>query len=308
MQILNTIVIENTTFCGANCKMCVRDKLNFELNNMSFEIFKKAIREVNEFYLEEFGSGLKNIEYGGMGDPLLDSGLEEKLRWVKEHFPEIKQHICTTCHILDIKMDMVCKYVDTLKISNYGFSKYTYETIHRGSLIYEKIKKNIDDFLSIPLEQRPRCIMSFLILPENFEEVEDWKLYYEPKCEEIYIWKPHNWAGKTESETVQNRELARTCGRPGKDFVIRANGDVSFCCQDFNREMSVGNIQKESFREIYYNKKMEYIKCMHQNRKFFEIPNICQNCDFLYDRSDALVYSSNKDYKVGMTTLSKMKL
>lgn len=305
---LDSVVIENTTYCGANCTMCVREKINFELGSMSFELFKKAIDEIDSLYLKEFGSGLKNIEYGGMGDPLLDAGLEKKMGWIKERFPQVQQHICTTGHILDKKLDLVCKYVDVLKISNYGFSKGTYEAVHRGSLVYEDIKRNIDTFLSIPKGQRPKCIISFLLLPINAEEVEAWKVYYEDKCEELYVWKPHNWGGYTESETLREHSLAKSCGRPGKDFVIRANGDVSVCCWDFNREMSIGNISEESFSEIYYGNKLKEIKLMHKERRFFECKNVCSECDQLYDRRDALIYSSNKNYEVGIKTLSQKKI
>ena len=85
------IVIENTTYCGANCIMCVRDKLNFKLGNMSFELFKKIILEFNEFCINKYGKGLDSIDYAGMGDPLLDIGLEDKLLYVKENFPNVKQ-------------------------------------------------------------------------------------------------------------------------------------------------------------------------------------------------------------------------
>ena len=309
MQVLDSITIENTTLCGANCKMCVRDKLKFELSSMSFELFKKAITEIDEFYLSEFGSGLKNVEYGGMGDPLLDVGLEDKLKYIKEQLPDAKQYITTTGHILDKKLDLVCKYIDTIKISNYGFSKQSYERIHGGSLIYENVKKNIDELLSIPCDKRPRCIMSFLLFPENYEEMENWKAYYEPKCEETYIWKPCNWAGYIESETVQDHAVARACGRVGKDFTIRANGDVSVCCMDFNRELTVGNVERESFSDIYYGEALKKIKLIHQEKNFFSVPNIlCAKCDQLYDRQDALIYSSNEDFTVGTTLLHKTKL
>jgi len=299
------IAIENTTFCGANCVMCVRDKINFELSNMSFELFRKIITEVNRFSIEKYGKGLESIEYGGMGDPLLDSGLEEKLAFIKENYPCVKQCICTTGHVLNEKQDVICKYIDVLKISNYGFSKESYESVHRGNLKYEVIKKNIDELLKIPLGERPRCIISFLVLPINEEEMEDWKEYYEPKCEELYIWKPHNWAGYAESETVHNHKEAKSCGRPGRAFTFRANGDVSVCCWDFNREMSVGNMINETFESIYYGEKLGKVLEMHKKGTFFECKNICSNCDQLYDRQDALIYSSSKEYKVGMETMSK---
>ena len=46
---MEALVIENTTFCQANCIVCVRDYLKFEKNNMSQELFEKSINEVADF-------------------------------------------------------------------------------------------------------------------------------------------------------------------------------------------------------------------------------------------------------------------
>lgn len=106
--------------------------------------------------------------------------------------------------------------------------------------------------------------MSFLILEGNKSEAESWKRHWEKRCDEIYIWLPHNWAGYGKSHTQQNKEKCRSCGRPGKDFVVRANGDISVCCWDFNRELIIGNIKENSFKEIYKGKKLLIcIKIVH---------------------------------------------
>lgn len=248
------------------------------------------------------GGELQYIDLGGMGEPLLDAGLECKLGWLNKNYPDIKVGITTNGQLLLQKRDILCKYVNILKISNYGFTKESFEKVHRGSLKFEEVKRNIEEFLSIPETDRPKTIMSFLILKENQGEEKAWKEYWEEKCEELFIWLPHNWAGYKESHTEQNREKCRSCGRPGNDFTIRANGDVSACCWDFNRELTIGNLNYFSFKDIYEGKELSKIIEMHRKSLFFEYENICRHCDQLYDRSDALIYSSKKGFKVGSLT------
>lgn len=248
---------------------------------------------------------MQYIDLGGMGEPLLDAQIEQKLQWLDKNFPDIEVGVTTNGQLLSAKKDIICRYVDVLKISNYGFSKRSFESIHRGSLVYEDVKGKIETFLTIPAENRPKVIMTFLLLNENKGEENAWREYWEGKCEELYIWLPHNWAGYNESHTKQNHEKCRSCGRPGNDFVIRANGDVSACCWDFNRELTIGNLNKYSFKELYEGKELKQIIDMHKKRLFFECDNLCQHCDQLYDRSDALIYSSNKEYKVNSKTNSK---
>lgn len=301
MNYFKTLTLEVTTCCQANCIMCVRDKLKYKPDSMSQQLFEKAIKQVEEF-LDNSGNELEFIDLGGMGEPLLDTQLENKLKWLRQNYPDVKVGITTNGQLLMDKKDILCKYTDVLKISNYGFSKESFESIHRGSLVFEDIKMGLEEFLRISKENRPKTIMSFLMLNENKGEEILWKNYWEKRCDDIYIWMPHNWAGYKTSHTNQNHDKCNSCGRPGKDFTVRANGDVSACCWDFNRELTIGNLNKSSFEEMYNGTSMKEILDMHINKSFYETENICKYCDQLYDRSDALIYSSNKNFTIHSRT------
>lgn len=238
----------------------------------------------------------------------MDAHLCEKMEWLKEHYPNIRVDLTTNGQVLDKNLELVCKYVDILKISNYGFSKQSFENVHRGNLVYEEVHKNILELLSIPLGKRPKVIMSFVVCPENKGEEAAWREYWEDKCEEIFVWKVHNWGGAYVSDTVLDHKNCKSCQRPGRDFTVRTNGDVTVCCWDFNRKMPIGNITEQSFEEIYYGEKLKYFLDMHKNHTFFEKDNICYNCDQLYDRSDALLYSSNNKFIVGSKTNADSKV
>lgn len=300
---MNHITLEITTFCQANCIVCVRDKIKFKLGCMSQDLFEKAIREASEY----FRGGVEFIDLGGMGEPLLDAEIEDKLMWLKRNFPTIRVGVTTNAQLLTKKKDILCQYVDILKISNYGFTQKSFESIHRGSLRYEEVKRNIEEFLQIPKENRPRTIMSFLMLEENKGEENLWREYWESKCEELYIWKPHNWAGYFVSHTKQEHDKCRSCGRPGNDFTVRTNGDVSACCFDFNHELTIGNLEKSSFKEICEGERLKEIIKMHNEKTFFDHKNICQHCDQLYDRADALIYSSDQRFKVNQYTTARLQ-
>lgn len=301
MDKFKTLTLEITTHCQANCIVCVRDKIRYELGNMTQGLFEKAIREVSELY-QSRGGKLQYIDLGGMGEPLLDGQIEDKLAWLDNYYPNIKVGVTTNGQLLAQKKETLCKYVDVLKISNYGFTKESFESVHRGSLRFEEVKKGIEEFLRIPIEKRPKTSMSFLILAENKGEEQAWREYWEGKCEELYIWRPHNWAGYSESHTKQVHEQSRSCGRPGRDFTVRTNGDVSACCWDFNRELVIGNLNDNSFEEIYKGERLKTIVDMHTKKTFFDYENICQHCDQLYDRSDALIYSSKRNFTVNLKT------
>lgn len=299
------IVFEVTTFCQADCKVCVRDKIRFPLGTMKFDIFQKSILDIVE-YARKKREELTFIDLGGMGEPLLDNGLEEKLKWLKSEYPQIRVGLTTNGGLINEKLDLICNYIDVIKISNYGFSRESFRAVHRGSLEFENVKNGIETLTRVENGKKPKVIISFLRLEENIDEEVAWKNYWEDKVDELFIWKPHNWAGYGDSDTVREAKLCRSCGRPGHQFVIRATGEITACCWDFNRELVIGNIMTESFSDIIKGDKLHEIIEVHKKGKFFDSEYICKNCDQLWNRTDSLIYSSCSKYKVGKGTVNRL--
>jgi len=242
--------------------MCPRDKFEHKFEMMPMDIFMKIIDEAVSL-------GIETIIISGFGDPLLDNYLEDRFLYVKNNYPNIKIAMVNTGQFLEgKKLELVCKFVDIIKISNYGFSKKTYEAIHRGSLVYENIYENIDILLHF--QKRPYTIMTFLDLPENHDEMEAWKNHYEPLADRIDIWKPHN------------------------------------CCMDFNRQLVIGDIKKQSFSEIINSNLLKEIQRMIKDGSILQSNFICKDCDQIRDRKDALIYTSGY-MNVGKPSLKNYK-
>ena len=292
------IQIENSTLCGASCIMCPRDKFEHKLEIMPMDIFKKIVDEA-------VGLGIKKIPFTGFGDPLMDNYLKERFLYIKKKYPYVEISITTTAQLLEgDKLELVCEFVDIIKISNYGFSKKTYESIHRGSLIYEKIYYNIDVFLK--RHKRPYTIMAFLDMPENHHEMEVWKNHYEPLADRIDIWKPNNLGGIV-TVPLLNDSFAM-CYRvlDLAQLSCRADGSVSICCMDILRQLVIGNIKTESLVAIINSDLVKKIQEMHIDGSILQSNYICKDCDQIRDRSDALVYI-NGNMQVGKVVLKKYK-
>lgn len=292
------ILIENTTACGANCIMCPRDKYDGEFSHMDMDLFKKAVDESIEL-------GVISINMGGYGDCFMDPKFYDKLKYIKSKYPSVKITSGSTCHLINQDKLHLLKYISMLKISMYGFTKETYEKVHRGKLNFDCVIGNINEIINMPKSERPYIIMSFLLLPENKHELQDWLNYWEPKVDEILVWLPHNWAGAYEvndiSENQKNSLSLRSCGRPFTgDFLIHNTGEVSVCCFDFNKKLVIGNLREDNLKQILTSDKLEFVKEVHKKCTFNESDLLCKYCDQILDRSDALVYANNKDRKVGV--------
>jgi Iron-sulfur cluster-binding domain len=298
------LTVENTTYCGAHCVMCPRDEYQYKWSHMAFELFQDVIRQGVEL-------GLKSLDICGFGDPLMDPGLGKKLAFVKETYPDIRIYTSTTAHLLAReRLEWVCEYLDTLKISNYGFSKASYEAIHGGTVKFETVWENVHNLLARPRGRRPYVMLSFLVFPENRHEIEDWKAYWHGRADEIMVWLPHNYGGAQQisdraylTEARVEHEAPRSCGRPvrGNPF-IRFNGDVSVCCFDFNHKLVVGNLQRTPLLQILGGPKLGRVKDVHERLAFDGCGLLCEGCDQIFDRSDALLYSSTGKRKVDQPT------
>lgn len=290
------ITIENTTYCGSNCIMCPRESYNQPWSHMDFGFFKNVVDQAIEL-------GLMSLDACGFGDPFMDPQFEKKLRYVRERYPHIKIYTSTTGHMLmPVRSSWVIECVDTLKISNYGFSKETYEAIHRGSLKYEKVINNIKSLLAARKGSGLYIIMLFLVFNINRDEVDAWRNYWENKVDEIMIWLPHNWGGKISVGHigVPASSIPKSCGRPFRgNLFIRVNGDVSMCCFDYNHQLVIGNLHKQSLRDILMGTKLKAIRAAHNEGRF---PDKCRECDQLHSREAALIYSSNIKRKPGIIT------
>lgn len=288
--------IENTTICGGNCIMCPRNKFKYKFENMPFSIFKKAVDDL-------VAGGCRKVGVNGYGDPLCDNGMEEKLSYIRAVCPEMYVSTINTGHLFtDENIRMLCKYINIIKISMYGMTKQTYESIHRGSIVFEDVKEKIDKFLYEARKSSVYTIMTFLVLPENKHEMDEWISYYEPKCDRVDVWKPHNWGGHV---NCLETPIVRKCNRVMvcNDIQICTDGSVVVCCFDFNRGTVIGNIQEQSLEEILHGEKLRELQKIHVENNLLDSEIVCKYCDQLRDRGDALVYSSDKALQVGKPSL-----
>ena len=60
----------------------------------------------------------------------------------------------------------------------------------------------------------------------------------------------------------------------------------------------MGHLDNESFEEVYFGKRYENLRRVHKEKKFDEL-DYCKDCDFLLDEPESLVWTNDKDYKLG---------
>ena len=280
---------EVTDHCNANCIMCPREehKHGREHGVMDGGKFKVSIDEVKKL-------GAQKIVLTGFGEPMLDKGLEEKIRYAKEK--GLHTYIITNGSILTGKRaaGILEAGLDEIRISFYGMGAETYNAVMQG-LEYQKTHDGIISFLGMRDRINPdaRVQLSYLVLPENEVHTETFKEYWEPKVEALEIWKPHNFGdGRSYRDRRIGEAEKESCGRPENGpLQIQWNGEVVPCCYDYNNKIVLGNAFEQPVMEILNSPKYRLLRYAHEKKRFGIFP-FCDQCDQLLPHADALIYTN----------------
>jgi len=278
---------EVTDHCNAHCIMCPREKHTRAHGIMDTAKYEASIDEV-------VAMGATQVVLTGFGEPMLDVNLERKIAYAKSK--GLRTYIITNGSALTEKRGYLLLQagLDEMRVSFYGMKSRTYNAVMRG-LEYDRTVKNLMTFLAVrnSLEIDCKIQLSYLILPENAEDVQAFIDFWEPKVDAIEVWKPHNWGdGRDYRERTQEK---RTCGRPENGpLQIQWNGEVIPCCYDYNNACVLGNAFEQPVDEILSGDKYEALREAHRKGEFHKFP-FCDGCDQLLPHGDALVYSNRHD-------------
>lgn len=289
------ITIENTNKCCISCVFCPREKCKYKNDVMDNDLFKRII---DQSYI----LGIRHIDMGGYGDPYMDPDLGWKLKYIKSNYKDVSIYLSNVGFLMNEKYDSYLEYIDVLKISNYSCNKENFEKMH--GVNYEITIENICRILE--LKNRPYINALMVVNEDNIREIEDWKSWWNAKADEIMVWRPHNYKGYNTCGTSSCITAIHSCGRPQNgSLFVHADGSVSPCCFDINKEIIIGNLMKEDLITVLKGEKRTFYIDIHSKNDLYSINSTnCKGCDQLSDRSDALIFASNKRRKVGVLNSS----
>lgn len=281
---------ETTDYCNATCIMCPRDlhKEGRAHGVMSLDQYKRSIDEVA-------GLGAKRIVLTGFGEPLMDRTLDEKISYAKSK--RLNTYIISNASLLSKKRSrsLIESGLDEIRVSFYGMRPDTYNVVME-KLDYQKTLRNLLDFLDIRSElgsKKPKLQVSYLVVPENERDTDEFRSFWEERAEAIEIWKPHNFGdGRSYRERHNDLNVKNSCGRPQNGpLQIQWNGEVIPCCYDYNNQIILGNAFETSVLDVLNGTKYRILRVAHR-LKYFRLFPYCNQCDQILPHSEALVYSN----------------
>ncbi len=286
------VTIETVFGCNAKCMMCPIDiPTSRKKGIMPFAMFTDLIDS-----LVPYKNNFEMMDIYGLGEPLLDPYIFERIRYVKgKGFHKVA--ISTNAQLLneDKQRELLESNIDTVLFSIDGVEKKTHERIRRGT-DFERVinnvlgiieKRNVGNY-------RTRFVIRFIRQDANRLEWDAFKAFWpkhvsKDRGDFITTFDVHSWAGLvTSKESVlehegKNENLERKpCPIISDVLYVLSDGTIPLCNEDWHKaEYNFGNITKNSPIDIFNSPEFNEIREIHRKGNKREL-DICQECTVLY--------------------------
>ena len=268
------VTIEPNNICNLNCIMCPYKRMKRRKEIMSMKLFKKIVDQAKEMRC-------RDIHLTQYNEPFTDKFLFERLSYLREKGMRSSFYSNGTILEKENRDKILENPPDLIRFSVDGVTKKTFESIRVGAN-YEKVVSNIKKLYNErnKKEQKlPRIEVFFTLLEQNKKEAKRFLKEWEGDCDFASIYP----ADSRESENFVGIDYKKfkpyPCFNP-KRVLVLSNGKVVLCCVDIDGEFILGDLNKQSLKEVFNSKIFKEIyKSQIERRCNLEI---CKNCSKFY--------------------------
>tara|TARA_R110000822_G_scaffold31825_1_gene91798 strand:+ start:3104 stop:4063 length:960 start_codon:yes stop_codon:yes gene_type:complete len=302
-------VIEINGGCNYTCQMCPQTtddgKTGARGKNWTGRM---PIKEFEDYVKQCAEAGLNVVNLDGSGEATVMRNLPDYIDIVTKY--GAKSVIFSNGYRMSGSFMEEC--VDAgLGFFRFSIVGYDWDTYSKwmNSKNFYRVITNLHEMKRYVVKKKAQTVVGtyHLVLDNNNidYEVEQYKKIVISANVSTEIWKMHNWSGVYNPEYDRVGEK-KTCGRPfSPDLVIRAGGidgktgAVHPCCQVLGRddEAVLGHASENTLEEIWYGDKYNQLRKDHEMGNW---PDFCNDCDFLLDDPEVLVYTNHgrENYKM----------
>jgi hypothetical protein len=265
---------EPATICNYSCLMCPRGKLVRHREIMPNELFEQIVRQAKTEVPH-----LEICTVSGYGEFAVDPDWKRKLFVAAALFPRV--HVVTNLSLIQSEDDLktLAALTTEVRVSINALGEARYREIHRppAGVDYARLERQVERlamFRGPDFELR----LTFTALPETEDQVDSWIERWSSVVDGLEVWRPHNWIYGRDYRSVGGERM-ETCGRPAHGPIqVQVDGTVNVCCYDFNGELIIGDLKRETLAEIYSGKRMCRIRALHRNGRADSLAP-CARCD-----------------------------
>jgi radical SAM protein with 4Fe4S-binding SPASM domain len=282
------IFVDPSDICNFNCRFCPSGDLDLlrkvgrKIEVMEFNLYKKIIKDICEF-----DKPIKVLRLYKDGEPLLNKNFADMIKYAKESGCCDKIDTTTNASMLNPErnLEIIEAGLDRINISIEGVDDEQYVRLSNYRINFDEFVKNIEHFY----DNRNGCEMIIKINGDLILEEDKQKFYdiFGDICDGISIEHTMGcWYGFDMGDIKPNNKLG-IYGQPLQEvdvcpyvfysMSINSNGTASLCFLDWARKLLIGDVKKESVKDIWNGDKLRKYQELFLQNKRKEHP-ICSNC------------------------------
>jgi MoaA/NifB/PqqE/SkfB family radical SAM enzyme len=266
------ITIEPYNVCNLRCVMCPYSKMKRGKELMDMDIFKKIVNEAKNI-------GFTIVTLQMYSEPLLDPHIIERIEFVKGL--GITVGFFTNAMMLDEKMAdrLLESGLDFINFSVDAGNKEDYDKIRIGG-DWERVKDNITSFYKKREERgmnTPKITIFMIKQKSNEKNIASHKAFWSEWSDDVNISMVDN---RAEDKSRELRGIAYPCFGPNTPTVL-SSGKLVLCCLDYDGEMVLGDLKKQSLKEIMESDEYKRVTDLHMSFRG-DMIKMCKNCTRLY--------------------------
>ncbi len=247
------VLLELTSKCNSYCTMCPRNFLTREEKHMETSLAKLVIKQLAEV-------GISGLWLYNIGESLLHPDFFEILKYCREFDSLGTIWLSTNGEILS--QEMRKKVLDEpVDILNYSVNAVTEKQFKKiaPTLHFNNVQDNLKQLIKekVLRQQAKPIIRAQMVQVEcMLDEIEQFKEFYGNAVDILAFNKQEFFSQNTEQKGEKGKEVLneriQKCNRlEREDFFIFSDGSVSCCDTDFNCLFNLGNVNRQSIRDIY---------------------------------------------------------
>lgn len=273
-----SINLEVTSICDSKCIHCPRHEMDRPMRPMPLELFRKIVDEAAEL-------GVPEICPNGFGEIMTMKSIDEHLAYLDSKPHKFRVIINTNgFRMTEDKIESLVRHkVQLLNICIDGATAKTAEAI-RVNLKLADIEHNIRALMRIRRERGlkfPQVRVGMVLIPQNLHEVDAFIAKWRDEVDFLGIDGYSNRAGSLNEKFAVPAAAApaSACVLPFRELNIWADGRAVLCCNDWNEEYVVGDMNRESLKEIWHGKALRLARDAHARRRGNDL-EICRKCNY----------------------------